>query len=315
MKEHSVDEIIKIAALNSLPSLEEDLTDPLLAGEYRLSIIRPPKLSVPILSSFTVENLMYVQCVSLNGTAGKNHYTRRTGCPSFMLTYTNSGEGQLFYQGASYVLRKGDFFLIDCRKEHVYRCGDSNHWSYDLLHMNGGAMEALFSLFDEKRQYVFSSENDRDLLNLLTKIYTASMTSSLAAELEVHRLLTTLWGFLINLLPEYQSAFLPEHIRSVCRLIENRYRENISLARMADEAKISKYALCREFKKYIGTTPGDYLTKTRLRAARYLLVSTDLPIDEIAKETGFDYPNYFYRVFKKWEGITPRQCRIGKNPF
>ena len=59
--------------------------------------------------------------------------------------------------------------------------------------------------------------------------------------------------------------------------------------------------------------PGEYITKTRLLAAKGLLITTDLPIDTIASEVGFAYPNYFYSVFKKHEGITPRQCRMNRS--
>ena len=40
-----------------------------------------------------------------------------------------------------------------------------------------------------------------------------------------------------------------------------------------------------------------------------LLVSTQLPNSEIARLTGFPDYNYFYRVFRRQTGLTPRQYR------
>jgi len=52
----------------------------------------------------------------------------------------------------------------------------------------------------------------------------------------------------------------------------------------------------------------DYLTKTRLDRAKELLVGSELKMQEIAVQVGYQ-PTYFNRIFKKMEGMTPKDFR------
>jgi AraC-like DNA-binding protein len=46
-----------------------------------------------------------------------------------------------------------------------------------------------------------------------------------------------------------------------------------------------------------------------VETAKYLLDTTEMPVNEIAQELGFNYPNHFNRMFKKMTGATPLQYR------
>ncbi len=47
----------------------------------------------------------------------------------------------------------------------------------------------------------------------------------------------------------------------------------------------------------------------RMAAARNLLLTTGKSIAEVGEAVGYDNPTYFGMVFKKYEGITPTDCR------
>ena len=51
----------------------------------------------------------------------------------------------------------------------------------------------------------------------------------------------------------------------------------------------------------------EFVTATRVAAAKELMASTDMKIYEISNQVGFESPFYFSKVFKKWEGISPRE--------
>jgi AraC-like DNA-binding protein len=53
------------------------------------------------------------------------------------------------------------------------------------------------------------------------------------------------------------------------------------------------------------------LQKSRLNSAKRLLVTTSMPLPDIAEKCGYDYYN-FMRVFKKETGMTPTQYRKSK---
>ena len=63
------------------------------------------------------------------------------------------------------------------------------------------------------------------------------------------------------------------------------------------------------FKKEVGITINSYIINYRLKEAKSLLLRHDLLIKDIAKMVGFQNSNYFAKVFKKVEGIQPKEYR------
>lgn len=51
----------------------------------------------------------------------------------------------------------------------------------------------------------------------------------------------------------------------------------------------------------------EFVTATRITAAKELMASTDLKVYEISDKIGFDSAFYFSKVFKKLEGVSPRE--------
>lgn len=57
----------------------------------------------------------------------------------------------------------------------------------------------------------------------------------------------------------------------------------------------------------------DYIYETRMRQAAVLLADKSLPVNKVAEQVGILNENYFYRLFKKMYGCTPRkfsQCSL-----
>lgn len=70
------------------------------------------------------------------------------------------------------------------------------------------------------------------------------------------------------------------------------------------------YTLFRRcFRAYTGLAPLAYQNALRIRRSMHLLASTEIPIAQIARETGFNSPAYFSRFFRKATGISPSAFR------
>ena len=76
-----------------------------------------------------------------------------------------------------------------------------------------------------------------------------------------------------------------------------------------DTYPISHTAFIAEFKSLTGTTPSRYLATRRLTYAKMLLLTTDMPLLEVANEVGYDSVSHFIKVFKSHYGKTPRAIR------
>jgi AraC-like DNA-binding protein len=92
--------------------------------------------------------------------------------------------------------------------------------------------------------------------------------------------------------------------------LDQTYASNVSLERLAGDARVSEGHLCRLFKAYTGKTVFQYLIERRIQAAMFRLRSGREKILAVAMESGFSDVAYFNRTFKRMVGRTPRAYRL-----
>lgn len=95
----------------------------------------------------------------------------------------------------------------------------------------------------------------------------------------------------------------------VKRYLDAHYREELTLAAIADALGVSTYHLVRLCKERMGLSPMQYIINRRMGEAQTLLRATPEPVARIAERVGYDNPNYFSLLFKKNIGVTPGQYR------
>lgn len=105
------------------------------------------------------------------------------------------------------------------------------------------------------------------------------------------------------------SGSIRDLVEKVKRLIDTNYEKNISLSYIAGLFSISEPYLSKVFKKETGININAYITAVRMEKAKYLLENTDKKIVEIARMVGYEEQNYFTKVFKKYAGKSPSECR------
>ena len=88
--------------------------------------------------------------------------------------------------------------------------------------------------------------------------------------------------------------------------IHRHITEEITLEELEKVFFVSRYHICREFKKQTGQTVHSYITKNRLKMCKKYILE-GLPITEVYKMVGFGGYNHFFRAFKKEFGITPKE--------
>lgn len=83
----------------------------------------------------------------------------------------------------------------------------------------------------------------------------------------------------------------------------------IVLDDLSERFFINKFYLTKIFKETYGTTINSYLISKRITGAKQLLRFTDKTVDEIGNAVGMEDANYFSRMFRKVEGISPSEYR------
>ncbi|HOJ11262.1 MAG TPA: response regulator [Clostridiales bacterium] len=89
--------------------------------------------------------------------------------------------------------------------------------------------------------------------------------------------------------------------------------KDISLESIAKQIFISPYYLSRVFKQETGENFVDYVTKIRIEKAKELISNFNLDNDQVADIIGYSSTKYFLKVFKKCEGVTPKEFKKTNN--
>ena len=84
---------------------------------------------------------------------------------------------------------------------------------------------------------------------------------------------------------------------------------NIKVEDIGAEIGLSRVQLYRKVKAITGLSPNELLRSMRLRKAHELITGTDMPISEIAYDTGFSSPGYFSKCFRDEYGVSPSDIR------
>lgn len=99
-------------------------------------------------------------------------------------------------------------------------------------------------------------------------------------------------------------------VRKAILYIKEHFKEPIKLVDVANYVKLSSTYLSSHFSSEMnGITLVDYIRLTRIQYSQRLLRYTNMPICEIAKESGFENQHYYSTVFKSLVGICPKRYR------
>jgi AraC family transcriptional regulator of arabinose operon len=105
------------------------------------------------------------------------------------------------------------------------------------------------------------------------------------------------------------SRMMHPSVLQATRMIQEKYREPLTLQDLADAAGITQGHLIRLFSRAFGMTPIQYLWRYRTERGLDLLRHTGLSVGEIAEWTGFKTSYHFSRSVKDMTGSTPTQIR------
>jgi AraC-like DNA-binding protein len=132
-------------------------------------------------------------------------------------------------------------------------------------------------------------------------------------ELALHTLLISVFLYLSRaaLMSEKQKEqdhnSSEQRVRWVLDHVANTYYQNHSLPAVAKTARLSQRRFSTLCKNVSGQSFVAYLNGMRMRRARRLLETTELPVAAVAFQVGFEELSTFYRAFRKHFGCSPRQ--------
>ena len=288
-------------------------------------------------SPFARSSLLHLQEVG-SLTAIRPHTSKREKLQSYLCFMVEDGEGELVYEGKKYELRSGDVVFIDCRKAYSHSTGmnpNAGLWSLRWCHFYGPSMPAIYAKYCERgglpvirgadvsvdlargadmgrRDDVSCGADVSQYAAILTDIYTLASSSDYIRDMRINGKLNDLLTLLMESSwhrEAHTNAPKKMEISRVKSFLDEHYEEKLSLESVASHFFIDKHYLARLFKEQYGVTLVTYLQQVRITHAKRMLRFTDKSIEEIGLECGIGELNYFSRVFKKLEGVSPSEFR------
>lgn len=239
-------------------------------------------------------------------------------------TVVLEGVMDFLVNGSHVQVGRGEGIFINSRRLHGHTSADENCTYLCTL-----AHPTLLCASEQlEREFVAPciGENAADFVRLnpaepwqaavmdtLMRIHTARENN---APLEMQSLLYTVWAAL------YRNLFSADRrtrgagenchlnaMRSMILYARGHFREKVTLEQIARAGAVSKSTCLTLFRKYLHSTPIQYVIQCRVEAAAERLKTTDLPVTEIAYECGFSGTSYFIETFKGVYGCSPLSYR------
>jgi two-component system response regulator YesN len=98
-----------------------------------------------------------------------------------------------------------------------------------------------------------------------------------------------------------------EAVKMALRYMEENYMKQISLEEISQYVGISPQHFSKIFKEETGLNYIDWLTNLRIESAKQMLLTEKNTVKEVCYMVGYNDPNYFSRIFKKIEGVSPTE--------
>lgn len=106
-----------------------------------------------------------------------------------------------------------------------------------------------------------------------------------------------------------KNEYLNHEMNTAVTYFNENYNRDINIEEYATSKGMSVSWFIRNFKKFTGSTPMQFIVALRVNTAQVLLEATNYSINEISKIVGYDNQLYFSRLFHKLKGDSPRDYR------
>lgn len=154
--------------------------------------------------------------------------------------------------------------------------------------------------------------NNVELATTINKLIQECMSTSITKDVLAD---LTLQELLIRIIQSQATQSLEEGtpvdpnnpMTQIVAFIRENIKENFNMKQLSDKVSMSTSSFYRYFKRELGMSPVEFIHVEKMRCAKQLLKNPAIQINEVCYLSGFEDCNYFIRLFKKHEGITPKQ--------
>lgn len=160
---------------------------------------------------------------------------------------------------------------------------------------------------------LLNNANVQDSLNRLIRVMVQDnigkqmMASNTTKELIANLMQTHARHFLLENLKQLSTR---NRLAGVIQFIRKNITSKLTIEQLAEKACLSRAQFFRCFQREMGETPVQFVNRERLTLAKRYMLQHNRTASQACFESGFSSLNYFSRVFKQYEGVSPNQWKL-----
>ena len=256
----------------------------------------------------------------------------------YEIVLVTAGSGMHQVDNVTCQITQGDIFVLQPGACHAYfECKNLDYYNilidfnslkfplFDLIRTAG--YQALFVLAPDRArnnpEKYQCSKLDIPILEqcikIIKRLYKFQLEheagfqfSMLACFYEFMQIICQAENYAAEKLPVDESNLFVK-IGNIASSLEALCSEDWNIDMMCRKFFISRAVLFRLFQNYYQMSPMMFLNSKRIRKSMYLLLNSDIALEDVALECGFANSSYFITVFRKYTGMTPSQYRRYSN--
>lgn len=220
-------------------------------------------------------------------------------------------------------LKAGNMLFIRPTDIHYYQKHDEFDFKfynfafskevYELL-LDFMELKEEFNLLDIPETTPLAFLSSRQLTNIISEFDLLNHTEILTLQstrILYRKVLASIFQAYYNAINKVTDSKAPRWLEDLCLIMNEKDSFTTNVSSIIAKTGRTHEHVCREFKKYVGMSPSVYLNSIRLNYSKNLLINTDIPILDIAMDSGFENLSHFYHLFKRTYSISPKDMRKG----
>ncbi|HBD77544.1 MAG TPA: AraC family transcriptional regulator [Roseburia sp.] len=242
----------------------------------------------------------------------------------FEIIYVRSGFLTVSISGESYIGKTGEAFVVSPGNLHLMGSQTGTVDYYTFLFPLKYISFRTDDMLDEKLLEPLNSghlmicprvkDTAKELCEQLIEIYEAKkdeseskITTQVRTKIILLQFILEMWkkGFVI----ENDTSGRNTIEKEMVSYIQQNFTGKISLREFGEQFHLSEKYISRYFKEHFHITLSQYVTYLRLEHAKQLLQDTDIPVTDVAMQSGYQNVSYFIRSFQKAYAVSPLKYR------
>ncbi|MGH9949454.1 MAG: helix-turn-helix domain-containing protein [Pyrinomonadaceae bacterium] len=220
-------------------------------------------------------------CFVLDGSFTERYENKSRLCSPSTLIFHPAGE------------KHSDYFHTDARCFNI----QMNPQWFDSMRQSSNLLNTPADFYDPPlsglalRLYCEYLENDE-----FSRLAIEGLTLEILAESSRHRI-------------RKAERYPPSWLRQAREVLDERFDESLALADLSEAVGVHPVHLARAFRRFYGSTIGEYVRRRRVEMACRQISDTDASLSEVGLAAGFFDQSHFARTFRRFTGLTPSEYR------